>query len=91
MKSMEVQFPNVKVIGEEGQALDDNINPDWIVRSLSPQVIQQAEDLPAELRDAKDEDITVWVDPLDGTAEYTQGLLDHVTVLIGNCSCFIFM
>merc|ERR1719422_1267553 len=27
--------------------------------------------------------LTVWVDPLDGTAEYTQGLLDHVTVLIG--------
>ena len=43
-------------------------------------------------------DLTVWVDPLDGTKEYTQvvdmkyravlhiplqGLLDHVTVLIG--------
>lgn len=25
----------------------------------------------------------MWVDPLDGTSEYTQGLLDHVTVLIG--------
>lgn len=24
-----------------------------------------------------------WVDPLDGTKEYTQGLLDHVTVLVG--------
>ncbi|KAG8335564.1 3'(2'),5'-bisphosphate nucleotidase 1 [Homalodisca vitripennis] len=28
-------------------------------------------------------EVTVWVDPLDGTSEYTQGLLDHVTVLIG--------
>lgn len=27
--------------------------------------------------------MVVWVDPLDGTSEYTQGLLDHVTVLIG--------
>lgn len=27
--------------------------------------------------------LVVWVDPLDGTAEFTQGLLDHVTVLIG--------
>ena len=26
---------------------------------------------------------TVWVDPLDGTKEYTEGFLDHVTVLIG--------
>lgn len=25
----------------------------------------------------------MWVDPVDGTAEYTEGLLDHVTVLIG--------
>lgn len=25
----------------------------------------------------------MWVDPLDGTSEFTQGLLDHVTVLIG--------
>ena len=27
--------------------------------------------------------LVVWVDPLDGTSEFTQGLLDHVTVLIG--------
>lgn len=27
--------------------------------------------------------IVLWVDPLDGTAEYTQGFLEHVTVLIG--------
>lgn len=25
----------------------------------------------------------MWVDPLDGTSEFTEGLLDHVTVLIG--------
>ncbi|XP_016394911.1 3'(2'),5'-bisphosphate nucleotidase 1-like isoform X5 [Sinocyclocheilus rhinocerous] len=29
------------------------------------------------------EKLVVWVDPLDGTKEYTEGLLDHVTVLIG--------
>ncbi|XP_039605510.1 3'(2'),5'-bisphosphate nucleotidase 1 isoform X2 [Polypterus senegalus] len=29
------------------------------------------------------EELVVWVDPLDGTKEYTEGLLDHVTVLIG--------
>ena len=27
--------------------------------------------------------VVVWVDPLDGTAEYTQGFVEHVTVLIG--------
>uniref|UniRef100_T1HX88 Uncharacterized protein n=1 Tax=Rhodnius prolixus TaxID=13249 RepID=T1HX88_RHOPR len=27
--------------------------------------------------------IVVWVDPLDGTNEFTKGLVEHVTVLIG--------
>lgn len=38
---------------------------------------------PAELANVNDEDIVVWVDPLDGTAEFTQGLLEQVTILIG--------
>uniref|UniRef100_A0A5F8GCB6 3'(2'),5'-bisphosphate nucleotidase 1 n=1 Tax=Monodelphis domestica TaxID=13616 RepID=A0A5F8GCB6_MONDO len=29
------------------------------------------------------EELVVWVDPVDGTKEYTEGLLDNVTVLIG--------
>ena len=39
--------------------------------------------LPARLTGAGVEDLTVWVDPLDATKEYTEGHLDHVTVLIG--------
>ncbi|XP_035211763.1 3'(2'),5'-bisphosphate nucleotidase 1-like isoform X2 [Stegodyphus dumicola] len=38
---------------------------------------------PEHLASIKEEEVVIWVDPLDGTAEYTQGLLDHVTVLIG--------
>lgn len=38
---------------------------------------------PDQWRDACLDDFVVWVDPLDGTSEYTQGFLDHVTVLIG--------
>jgi 3'(2'), 5'-bisphosphate nucleotidase len=38
---------------------------------------------PEELRHVQETDVTVWVDPLDGTAEFTAGYLDHVTVLIG--------
>lgn len=45
--------------------------------------ILQISELPEELQNVTADDVTVWVDPLDGTAEYTQGLLDHVTVLIG--------
>ena len=38
---------------------------------------------PEQYNDVKDEDVIVWVDPLDGTSEFAQGLLDHVTILIG--------
>lgn len=38
---------------------------------------------PSEYSVVDNERIVVWVDPLDGTSEYTQGFLDHVTVLIG--------
>lgn len=38
---------------------------------------------PTEYVNVIDKDIVVWVDPLDGTSEYAQGLLEHVTVLIG--------
>ena len=38
---------------------------------------------PAELRSAALEDVTVFVDPLDGTTEFTQGIVSAVTVLIG--------
>ena len=39
--------------------------------------------LTTNLKNVKIEDLTVWVDPLDGTKEYTEGYLDHVTVLVG--------
>ena len=32
---------------------------------------------------AAESDLVIWVDPLDGTGEYTQGFLERVTVLIG--------
>uniref|UniRef100_A0A8C2DRV7 3'(2'),5'-bisphosphate nucleotidase 1 n=1 Tax=Cyprinus carpio TaxID=7962 RepID=A0A8C2DRV7_CYPCA len=38
---------------------------------------------PDQYASLKEEELVVWVDPLDGTKEYTEGLLDHVTVLIG--------
>lgn len=38
---------------------------------------------PPAYQDIREEDLVVWVDPLDGTAEYTKGFVEHVTVLIG--------
>jgi len=80
--SLHKQFPGVKVIGEEEED-STPVKPDWIESSLSDEVLKVEDKLPAELKQANKDNICVWVDPLDGTAEYTQGLLDHVTVLIG--------
>ena len=38
---------------------------------------------PPDLQGVALSDVVVWVDPLDGTSEFTRGFLDHVTTLIG--------
>ncbi|XP_019756459.1 3'(2'),5'-bisphosphate nucleotidase 1 [Dendroctonus ponderosae] len=75
-------FPGVTIIGEEGPHNEsEEISADWIVTDLDDGVL--ASTCPSEFATLKPEDIVVWVDPLDGTLEYTQGFLDSVTVLIG--------
>jgi len=83
LASLHKLFPKVAIFGEEEE--DPSAVPDdWVETTLSEEVLKTVGNkLPEELKNVKDEDICVWVDPLDGTAEYTQGLLDHVTVLIG--------
>ncbi|XP_033167411.1 3'(2'),5'-bisphosphate nucleotidase 1 [Drosophila mauritiana] len=78
--SLAKKFPTVKIIGEEGGS-DLNVCDDWLVNELDEGFLQQS--CPAEWKDVKPEDFVIWVDPLDGTAEYTQGHVEHVTVLIG--------
>lgn len=75
-------FPDVTIIGEEGPENDvEDVPSEWIITELDQSVL--ASECPAEFSTTPAKDIVVWVDPLDGTSEYTQGLLDHVTVLIG--------
>ncbi|XP_017086847.2 3'(2'),5'-bisphosphate nucleotidase 1 [Drosophila bipectinata] len=78
--SLTKKFPTVKIIGEEGGS-DLNVCDDWLVNEQDESFLQNT--CPAEWQDAKPEDFVIWVDPLDGTAEYTQGFVEHVTVLIG--------
>lgn len=81
LSSLEKNFPNVAVIGEEGPMDSEPVSEDWIVSALNSDVLTHS--CPEDLKAVKEEDVVVWVDPLDGTKEYTQGLLDHVTILIG--------
>lgn len=69
--SLAKKFPSIKIIGEEGGS-DLNVCDEWLVGELDETFLRQ--DCPADWRDAKPEDFVIWVDPLDGTAEYTQGI-----------------
>lgn len=81
VSSLKNNFPGLAVIGEEGDDLHGDVPAEWLVKDQDPQALQMG--APEAALDAKLEDFTVWVDPLDGTKEYTEGFLDHVTVLVG--------
>jgi len=77
--SLEKKYPGLCVIGEEDDVGD--VSEEMVVHDLDKDVLQHA--CPDRLQGLKLEDLTVWVDPLDGTKEFTEGNIDHVTVLIG--------
>jgi len=79
--SLAAQFPELKVVGEEGEQDLSGVPDEWIVKSQDKDALEMA--CPQRLSSVSLSQLTVWVDPLDGTKEYTQGLLDHVTVLVG--------
>lgn len=81
---MTKQFPSIKIIGEEGQSDLTNIPSEWLVTDQDSEFLKNI--CPNKYQTLTDDElnsIVLWVDPVDGTAEYTQGFLEHVTVLIG--------
>ncbi|XP_068564459.1 3'(2'),5'-bisphosphate nucleotidase 1 [Cebidichthys violaceus] len=78
--SLSRRFPKITIIGEEELPAEE-IKEDLIESGFSEEILQKK--CPEEYSDLKEEELVVWVDPLDGTKEYTEGLLDNVTVLIG--------
>ncbi|KAF8572049.1 hypothetical protein P879_04128 [Paragonimus westermani] len=76
--SLTQSFPGINIIGEEGKLN----NTDFVSTSeLDAHVLSCV--CPAAYKSISLSDLTVWVDPLDGTKEYTEGFIEHVTVLIG--------
>ncbi|XP_034192646.1 3'(2'),5'-bisphosphate nucleotidase 1 [Osmia lignaria lignaria] len=78
--SLSHQFPNITIIGEE-EPSNCEVPSEWIVTEADPEVLKLQ--LPAHLENIDAKDVCIWVDPLDGTSEYTQGFVEHVTVLVG--------
>ena len=71
----------MKIIGEEG-ICDLNVPSDWLVTDLDQDFLKDQK-CPESLLNVLEDDLVIWVDPLDGTSEFCQGFLEHVTVLIG--------
>ena len=73
------RFPGISVVGEE--ELSD-IHDDQLVTMEDEEDVLKCQ-CPLEFKSVKQSEVTVWVDPLDGTNEFTRGFLDHVTTLVG--------
>lgn len=82
IKSLEKLFPKMNIYGEEGDLKDDY---DDLVTTLDQTALDLSTNLPECYNVLKEEELVVWVDPLDGTREYTEGpeKSKEVTVLIG--------
>ncbi|GBP24314.1 3'(2'),5'-bisphosphate nucleotidase 1 [Eumeta japonica] len=71
ISSLASKFPNLKIIGEEETSPNEpSIPSEWMITEEDNEML--AINCPGNLQNVKEEDIVVWVDPLDGTAEYTQ-------------------
>ncbi|CAL8090685.1 unnamed protein product [Calicophoron daubneyi] len=71
-------FPGLKIVGEEGALPAGDIETFTGMNSV---VLSKT--CPGEFASTTLDDMVVWVDPLDGTKEFTEGLTEQVTVLIG--------
>lgn len=62
----------------------NDIPSEWLVSDQDEEFLRNS--CPNKYNNLTDEQLkslVLWVDPLDGTTEYTQGFLERVTVLIG--------
>ncbi|XP_064105658.1 3'(2'),5'-bisphosphate nucleotidase 1-like [Macrobrachium nipponense] len=81
ISSLNKCFPKITIIGEEGEEETQNTGDKVFDPDVMPAVNVKC---PSELSSLAEEEIVVWVDPLDGTAEYTQahrlGELHHLSL-----------
>ncbi|XP_062322895.1 3'(2'),5'-bisphosphate nucleotidase 1 isoform X1 [Osmerus eperlanus] len=67
--SLSKHFPQITIIGEEDLP-EEEVKEDLIESGQFEEILQKA--CPVEYNTLKEEELVVWVDPLDGTKEYTE-------------------
>ncbi|PWA27877.1 hypothetical protein CCH79_00000516, partial [Gambusia affinis] len=67
--SLSRRFPKVTIIGEEDLPCEE-VQEDMIENGQAEEILQKI--CPKEYEALKEEELVVWVDPLDGTKEYTE-------------------
>eukprot|EP00127_Corallochytrium_limacisporum_P005756 Clim_evm135s210 gene=Clim_evmTU135s210 len=84
------EFPMVHLVGEEDDIDErmDNFDIQKLLRRVESNVEPTIKEilskkLMGDLANLHEDEVTVWIDPLDGTREFTDGFHDRVTVLIG--------
>jgi len=78
--NLEKHFPGIAIVGEESETGKISDESFWIDFEKACANLPAFDNCP-EIADPSQ--ITVWLDPLDGTAEFIDGLLSHVTTLVG--------
>lgn len=83
--SLAKHFPEICIVGEEGEETElNNVPAEWIVSDFDTECDFLAKNTcPERLKDVQGRNITVWVDPLDGTLEFSENKVENTTVLIG--------
>lgn len=71
-------FPKLRIISEEDTAKQGC--PDAKLFDLDPTVMHENSNVPDEIVDI--DEVTVWIDPLDATQEYTEKLTQYVTTMV---------
>ncbi|KJE91889.1 bisphosphate nucleotidase 1 [Capsaspora owczarzaki ATCC 30864] len=89
IESLRRRWPALAIIGEEGAIGGSEHDVVAEVLDAADQGVidailtERSGGCPSTLQKATLDQISVWVDPLDGTKEFTEGFPENVTVLIG--------
>jgi len=80
---LKAQYPTLLIRGEE----DGDVQPIELgeIPFVDAKELPSADTMLSKHVNMNIEDLVLWVDPLDGTREFTQGILEAVTCLIGIC------